>query len=137
MEYPEENALNVYTDGSMLSGPRRGGAAILFVLLDDQGNEEQREEVLAGYAGATQNQMELEAPIQALKMVTGRHPLCEPSRSVDALGRRPERSSRSPALRRLLHPSERERGGLAARSTGPSHDQCGRVRSSGTNSGRS
>jgi hypothetical protein len=81
-------------------------------------------------------------------------------------------------LLRLLHPSERERGGLAARrdratgerldrvlprergcdaggatgdrrhcmapspraasySTGPSHDHCGRVRSSGTNSGRS
>jgi hypothetical protein len=72
---------------------------------------------------------------------------------------RPERSSRSSALLRLLHPSKRERGGLAARrdrattgdrrrsvapslraarySTGPSHDQCGRVRSSGTNSGRS
>jgi hypothetical protein len=80
VEYPEENALNIYTDGSMLSGPRRGGAAILFVLVDDQGNEEQREEVLTGYAGATQNQMELEAPIQALKMVTGRHPPFEPSR---------------------------------------------------------
>jgi ribonuclease HI len=80
VEYPDENALNIYTDGSMLSRPRRGGAASLFVLVDDQGNEEQREEVLAGYAGATQNQMELEAPIQALKMVTGRHPPFEPSR---------------------------------------------------------
>jgi hypothetical protein len=98
--------------------------------------------------------------------------------STCASARRPERSSRSPALRRLLHLSERERGGLAARrgratskrldgvsprergfdargatgdrrdcmapslraarySTGPSHDQCGRVRSSGTISGRS
>src|SRR5262245_26338477 len=44
VEYPEENALTVYTDGSMLPRPRRGGAAILFVLIDDQGNEEQREE---------------------------------------------------------------------------------------------
>lgn len=50
MEYPEENALNIYTDGSMLSGPRRGGAAILFVLVDDHGNEERREEVLTGYS---------------------------------------------------------------------------------------
>jgi ribonuclease HI len=50
------------------------------VLVDGQGNEEQREEVLTGYAGATQNQMELEAPIHALKMVTGRHPPFEPSR---------------------------------------------------------
>jgi len=43
VEYPEENALNIYTDGSMLSSPRRGGAAILVVVIDDQGNEEQRE----------------------------------------------------------------------------------------------
>jgi ribonuclease HI len=80
VEYPEENALNIYTDGSMLPGPRRGGAAILFVLVDDRGNEEQWEEVLTGCAGATQNQMELEAPIRALKMVTGRHAPFEPSR---------------------------------------------------------
>lgn len=80
MEYPEENALNIYTDGSMLQAPRRGGAGIVFVLINDQGNEEQREETLPGYAGATQNQMELEAPIQALKMATGRHPPFERSR---------------------------------------------------------
>jgi ribonuclease HI len=80
VEYPEENALNIYTDGSMLPRPRRGGAGILFVLVDSAGNEEQLDEVLSGFAGATQNQMELEAPIQALKMVTGRHPPFEPSR---------------------------------------------------------
>lgn len=80
VEYPEENALNIYTDGSMLPGPRRGGAGILFVLVDDEGNEEQSEEMLSGYAGATQNQMELEAPIQALKMTTGRRPPFDPSR---------------------------------------------------------
>ena len=73
MEYPEENALNIYTDGSMLSGPRRGGAAILFIAVDSEGNEEHREEVLSGYAGATQNQMELEAPIQGLKMARSAH----------------------------------------------------------------
>jgi ribonuclease HI len=80
VEHPDENALNIYTDGSMLPGPRRGGAGILFLLVDADGNEEQREEVLAGYAGATQNQMELEAPIQGLKMATGRHPPFDPSR---------------------------------------------------------
>jgi ribonuclease HI len=58
----------------MLSGPRRGGAGLLFIAVDSDGNEEHREEVLPGYAGATQNQMELEAPIQGLKMATGRHP---------------------------------------------------------------
>jgi ribonuclease HI len=80
VEYPEENALNIYTDGSMLPRPRRGGAGILFVLVDSEGNEEQLEEVLSGFADATQNQMELEAPIQALKMVTGRHPPFDQSR---------------------------------------------------------
>lgn len=80
MEYPEENALNIYTDGSMLRGPRRGGAGILFVLVDSEGNEETREEVQPGYANATQNQMELEAAIQGLKVATGRRPPFDPSR---------------------------------------------------------
>jgi ribonuclease HI len=80
VEYPEENALNIYTDGSMLHGPRRGGAGLLFVAVDGEGNEEHYQEVLPGYAGATQNQMELEAPIQGLKMVTGRSPPFDPSR---------------------------------------------------------
>jgi ribonuclease HI len=80
MEYPEENALNIYTDGSMLPGPRRGGAGLLFIAVDSLGNEESREEVLPGFTGATQNQMELEAVIQGLKMATGRHPPFDPSR---------------------------------------------------------
>lgn len=79
MEYPDEHALNIYTDGSMLSGPRRGGAGLLFVVIDDQGEEQRREEVLPGYAGATQNQMELEAVIQGLKLATGRHPSFDPA----------------------------------------------------------
>ncbi len=79
MEYPEENALNIYTDGSMLASPRRGGAGLIFVVIDSEGNEEQREEVLPGFAGATQNQMELESVIQGLKMATGRHPPFDPS----------------------------------------------------------
>jgi ribonuclease HI len=80
VEYPEENSLNIYTDGSMLATPRRGGGGILFVLVDRDGNEEHREEVLPSYANATQNQMELEAPNQGLKMATGRHPPFDPSR---------------------------------------------------------
>jgi ribonuclease HI len=79
MEYPEENALNIYTDGSMLPGPRRGGAGLLFIVLDTFGREQQHEEMLPGFAGATQNQMELEAPIQGLKIATGRRPPFDPS----------------------------------------------------------
>lgn len=80
MEYPEENALNIYTDGSMLPSPRRGGAGVIFIVVDDLGNEEQYEALLPGYAQATQNQMELEAPIQGLKMATGRRPPFDRSR---------------------------------------------------------
>ncbi len=80
MEYPEENALNIYTDGSMLPGPRRGGAGLLFIVVDSCGNEEEQEEALPGFAGATQNQMELEAVIQGLKIATGRHPPFDLSR---------------------------------------------------------
>jgi ribonuclease HI len=79
MEYPDEAALNIYTDGSMLSGPRRGGAGLLFVTIDADGIEQQREDVLAGFADATQNQMELEAVIQGLKAATGRHPPFDPT----------------------------------------------------------
>jgi ribonuclease HI len=78
VEYPDEDALNIYTDGSMLSGPRRGGAGLLFVTIDAHGVERRREDVLAGFAGATQNQMELEAVIQGLKIATGRHPPFDP-----------------------------------------------------------
>jgi ribonuclease HI len=80
MEYPEEDALNIYTDGSMLAAPRRGGAGLLLILIDRDGNEERREDVLPGFAGATQNQMELEAVLQGLRMATGRHPPFDPSR---------------------------------------------------------
>lgn len=80
MEYPEENALNIYTDGSMLSAPRRAGGGILFVLVDSDGNEFTYEEMLPAYADTTQNQMELEAPIQGLKLATGRRPPFDPSR---------------------------------------------------------
>jgi ribonuclease HI len=80
MEYPDENALNIYTDGSMLSTPRRGGAGLLFIVIDNDGSEERQEDVLPGYSGATQNQMELEAVLQGLKKATGRHPPFDPSR---------------------------------------------------------
>jgi ribonuclease HI len=79
VEYPDEDALNIYTDGSMLAGPRRGGAGLLFIVVDSDGNEQQHQEVLPGFAGATQNQMELEAVIQGLKAATGRHPPFDPS----------------------------------------------------------
>jgi hypothetical protein len=33
VDYPEDDALNIYTDGSMLPGPRRGGTGVAFILI--------------------------------------------------------------------------------------------------------
>jgi hypothetical protein len=40
VEYLDDRDLNIYTDGSSYSGPRRGGVGILFVTVDDEGNEQ-------------------------------------------------------------------------------------------------
>jgi ribonuclease HI len=79
MEYLDDNDLNIYTDGSSYSGPRRGGIGILFVTVDDEGNEQTDEYPLPGYDGATNNQAELEACIQALRAVTKRRPFINPA----------------------------------------------------------
>jgi ribonuclease HI len=34
----KEQALNIYTDGSMLPSPRAGGIGIVFVIIDDGGD---------------------------------------------------------------------------------------------------
>ncbi len=36
----DDNALNIYTDGSSFSGPRAGGIGIVFVIVNDAGDEE-------------------------------------------------------------------------------------------------
>jgi ribonuclease HI len=62
-----ENALHIYTDGSSLPSPRRGGIGIRFLLIDSQGHEQIVDSRHAGYRAATNNQMELEACIEALE----------------------------------------------------------------------
>ncbi len=62
-----ENALHIYTDGSSLPSPRRGGIGMLFLLIDPQGGEETIDSSHPGYRAATNNQMELEACIEALE----------------------------------------------------------------------
>jgi ribonuclease HI len=62
-----ENALNIYTDGSSYSRPRRGGIAIRLVFVDQFGNEVIEEDALPGYKGSTNNEMELLACIKALR----------------------------------------------------------------------
>lgn len=73
MERHDDNALIIYTDGSCRPNPRRGGYA--FVLLgEDEGGEEQLHEYSApGSLGSTNNEMELTAAIEALRLVTSQH----------------------------------------------------------------
>ena len=68
-----ENAINVYTDGSSLSRPRRGGIGIRLVTINSSGQEIVEDISPVGYAGATNNQMELKACIKGL-VEAMRHP---------------------------------------------------------------
>lgn len=69
----DDRAVNVFTDGSCLPSPRRGGTGICFVTYADAGEEVIDSVQPQGYAGATNNQMELKACIQALQELRGRH----------------------------------------------------------------
>ena len=64
----EENALNIYTDGSQFSHPRRGGYAIRIIYSDEIGNEFPEDIIInESYPGATNNKMELLACVRALE----------------------------------------------------------------------
>lgn len=63
-----ENALNIFTDGSMFSSPRSGGIGIIFVTINDAGNPQIVGEFdRPGYKQSTNQEMELEACIVALE----------------------------------------------------------------------
>ena len=63
----DENALNIYTDGSSFSGPRRGSIGIRYVTVDKHGDEVMDDLELPGHSGANSIQMELYACTVALK----------------------------------------------------------------------
>src|SRR3954454_4920143 len=67
--FPAEGALTAFTDGASLPAPRRGGIGIHFVHSDSVGQETGFDLAEPGYAGATNNQMELQAVITALKAI--------------------------------------------------------------------
>lgn len=72
----DDNALTIYVDGSKFEGPRRGGMGVLFVWVNDAGDEETWDPAIPSTEGATNNEMELEAPIEALGMIQrGRVPV--------------------------------------------------------------
>lgn len=64
---PLENTLNIFTDGSSIGSPRRGGIGVIFVVIDSCGNEQVQEFQFSGYRNATNNEMELQACIIALR----------------------------------------------------------------------
>jgi ribonuclease HI len=63
----EERILTIYTDGSCYSSPRVGGVGIRFIEIDSAGAEHVTDVSLPGYEGATNNMMEVQAPILALR----------------------------------------------------------------------
>jgi ribonuclease HI len=76
MEYLDERDLNVYVDGSSLSSPRRGGVGILFISEGPDGHWLETPYEVAGFAGTTNNQMELQACIESLRgLARGRAPV--------------------------------------------------------------
>jgi ribonuclease HI len=62
-----ENALNIFTDGSSMGSPRRGGIGVIFVIIDSSGKEQVKDFQFTGHKDATNNEMELQACIVALK----------------------------------------------------------------------
>lgn len=73
MERHDENALVIYTDGSCKPKPRRGGYAYVLLGEDESGEEQLHEYSAPGSLGATNNEMELMAAIEALRLATSRH----------------------------------------------------------------
>jgi ribonuclease HI len=76
VEYLDDRDINIYTDGSSYSAPRRGGIGIRYVTVDEHGHEHSDDYPLPGYSGVTNQQMELAACIEALRaVVTRRAPI--------------------------------------------------------------
>ncbi len=62
-----ENAINIYTDGSSFSHSRSGGIGIRLVIVNKEGFEEIKDISPPGFAGATNNEMELCACVEGIK----------------------------------------------------------------------
>lgn len=69
MDLINENTINIYTDGSSLSHPRRGGVGIRFVHVGDDGYEVIEDASLPGYQSGTNQEMELQACIEAMQLL--------------------------------------------------------------------
>ncbi len=68
MKILKRNTLYVYTDGSSLPTPRTGGIGIRYIILDESSNELIFDKECFGYKRASNNQMELNACVEALRL---------------------------------------------------------------------
>jgi RNase H len=70
IERLDENAINIYTDGSSKQKPRRGGYAFIYVTVDADGEEVVDERSPDGSLGSNNQEMELKAVVEALKLLS-------------------------------------------------------------------
>jgi ribonuclease HI len=68
-----ENAINVFTDGSSFSRPRKGGMGIRFVVIDQEGHERAFDHEPLGHKGANNQQMELQACVEAFNYLLSKY----------------------------------------------------------------
>jgi hypothetical protein len=79
MDILDERAISVFTDGSSYSGPRRGGIGIRIITVGVDGQETIHDEQPLGVRNATNQQMELQACVEALRYLSGRHRHVDPA----------------------------------------------------------
>lgn len=68
-----ENAINIFTDGSSYSAPRKGGMGIRFVVINQEWHEESYDLEILGHKGANNQQMELQACVEAFEYLLSKY----------------------------------------------------------------
>ena len=69
----DDNAVNIFTDGSSYNAPRRGGWGFVYYTVDENGEEvEDRHNAYLSIPGADAQEMELTAVVEALKLLVSK-----------------------------------------------------------------
>ncbi|MBI2690578.1 MAG: ribonuclease HI [Solirubrobacterales bacterium] len=69
----DDDALSIFTDGSSLGSPRAGGCAFVLVWCDENGDQQTDPVPGGAFAGASNNEMELNACVAALRDIQNKH----------------------------------------------------------------